>query len=138
MTVREPWARHLVFGNLNVLPRRNATSHRGLVLIHAGRTEDHAVKLPAGMQVRPTLDWAGYHGWPPEVWPRHFGLIFAVGQLVDCFKAEPTSSGGGWLWVFAGVGSVQPSEGRLMANRKGNRRRFGSVRQFKSGRWQVR
>ncbi|MFE7392016.1 hypothetical protein [Streptomyces sp. NPDC057582] len=115
MTVQEPWARHLVFGNLDVLPRRNATSHRGLVLIHAARAEDHAAGLPAGMQEKPTLDWAGYHGWPPEVWPRHFGLIFAVGQLVDCFKAEPTSSGGAWLWAFAGVRPLSqgiPARGR--------------------------
>jgi hypothetical protein len=93
----------LVFGNLDALPRRNATSHRGLVLIHAARTEDHAVQLPSGMQETPTLDWPGYHGWPSDLWPRHFGLIFGVAQLVDCSRVEATSSGGGWLWRFAGV-----------------------------------
>lgn len=113
VTVREPWARHLVFGNLDVLARRNATPHRGLALIHAARTEDHAAKLPAGMQGRPTLDWPGYRGWRSDQRPRHFGLIFGVGQLVDCSRAEATSSGGGWLWRFAGVRPLsQPMQAR--------------------------
>src|SRR5215218_7289080 len=34
--------------------------------------------------------------------------------------------------------AVRPAEGCLMANKKGRRRSFGSVRQLASGRWQVR
>lgn len=103
VTVRQPWACHLVFGGLDALPRRTATPHRGLVLIHAARTEDHAAKLPAGTRERPAPDHPGDHGRRPEPWPRHSGLIFGVGHLVDCSRAKATPSGDGWLWRFAGV-----------------------------------
>ncbi|MFI2370378.1 ASCH domain-containing protein [Streptomyces sp. NPDC018833] len=85
LTVRQPWASAIAYGTKRIENRTWPTDHRGLVLIHAGRTTDpNAKDAPLA---RPFLR---------RPFPR--GAIVAVARLEDCHTDD------GWCTLWSARG----------------------------------
>ncbi len=106
LTIQQPWAWAIARGPKRVENRKRLTSHRGPLLIHAGKGEDYlAGTLP--------------HDWHPlipglpsfELLPR--GALVAVCNLVECVRVEDLRGGlfpavppddpfleGPWCWIL--------------------------------------
>lgn len=93
LTVRYPWSAAIAHGEKRTenRPMPIPPKHLGTtILIHAGQAED-ANALPADM-TRP--------------WPRHFGAIVAVADLVSCHQAATPQCCAPW-------GFPQRDDGKL-------------------------
>ncbi|MEU9015690.1 ASCH domain-containing protein [Streptomyces sp. NPDC048479] len=94
LTLWQPWASCVAYGTKRIENRSWPTDHRGLVLIHAGRTTDpNAKDMPLG---RPFLR---------RPFPR--GAIVAVARLEGCHEDDGWctlwSARGRWHWRLTGV-----------------------------------
>jgi hypothetical protein len=92
LTLRQPWAWAVFHAGKTIENRTFPTAHRGLLLIHAGRSR-------AGLEVEGTLAPA-----PEEL---VFGALLGTVQLVDCLpywqcRAKPWARGP-WCWLLAGA-----------------------------------
>ncbi|MEV6784620.1 ASCH domain-containing protein [Streptomyces sp. NPDC051098] len=94
LTVWQPWASAIAYGTKRIENRTWPTDHRGLVLIHAGRTLDptaHDAPLARPFLRRP--------------YPR--GAIVAVARLENCHTDDGWctlwSARGRWHWRLADV-----------------------------------
>ncbi|MEV0093368.1 hypothetical protein [Streptomyces sp. NPDC050738] len=86
LTIWQPWASCIAYGTKRIENRSWPIAYRGLVLIHAGRTND-----PAADEVPLTR--------PFLIRPQPHGAIVATAQLVDCHADD------GWcsLWAARGL-----------------------------------
>ena len=96
LTVRQPWAAAIAHGPKRIenRPKPIPAAHVGTtILIHAGQAED-ANALPADMV---------------RAWPRYFGAIIAVADLVSCHRAAkprccaPWGFPDTWHWQLENV-----------------------------------
>jgi len=94
LTIRQPWASYIIDGSKNVENRSKRISHRGQLLIHAGKQWD-------AEGIDPMLCFTdGLISYRPGTVP--FGAIIGSVDLVDCVRdsssewAEP----GMWHWLM--------------------------------------
>lgn len=118
LTICQPYAELIACGEKRVENRTWATSYRGELLIHAGKSrqwldlgtdaELNEIDVPTGIYLS-TLD---------------FGAIVANAKLIDCLNVEAIMSGrydeqypwlrshkhvsGPWCWVLADVVRIEP------------------------------
>ena len=91
ITIRQPFA-WAVFHGKAVENRSWATVHRGLLLIHAGRSRASlGARLPRRLR--------------PRSADLHFGALVGVCQLVDCVPysealADDLFAAGPWCWLL--------------------------------------
>lgn len=83
LTVRQPWASHLVHSGKDVENRTWPTYYRGPLVIHAGQRVDEAA--------------------PPFDGPLPRGALIGVVDLVDVVGDHPSpwAEPGQWHWVLA-------------------------------------
>ena len=100
LTVREPYASYLVYGNKQYETRSRPTSYRGPVVIHAGK-EMWGLRLPK---------------------PPHLGCAIGIGELTDCVpmtedflrdiskeeKAQGFWSVGRYAWKIENIRPIDP------------------------------
>ncbi|MFF4229017.1 ASCH domain-containing protein [Streptomyces sp. NPDC001820] len=94
LTLWQPWASAIAYGTKRIENRSWPTDHRGLVLIHAGRTTDpNAKDAPLA---RPFLR---------RPFPR--GAVVAVARLESCHEDDGWctlwSARGSWHWRLSAV-----------------------------------
>ncbi|MCX4672847.1 ASCH domain-containing protein [Streptomyces sp. NBC_01381] len=94
LTVWQPWASAIAYGTKKIENRTWPTAYRGLLLIHAGLTQDrHAWNAPLA---RPFLRR-----------PQPKGAIVAVARLIDCHAPDGYctlwSAPGQWHWKLTDV-----------------------------------
>lgn len=78
LTVRQPWAWAIVYGPKRIENRSKRTTHRGPLLIHAGRSH-------AFLDGTTPTDWATLPGLPP--FDRlAFGAVIGVVDVVACYQ----------------------------------------------------
>jgi hypothetical protein len=118
LTICQPYAELIACGEKRVENRTWATSYRGDLLIHAGKSRDwldlgtdakgNEVDRPTGIYIS-TMD---------------FGAIVANAKLIDCLNVEAIMKGshdeqypwlrshqhvlGPWCWVLADVTRIEP------------------------------
>ena len=99
LTIRQPWASAIAHGPKRIenRPKPIPRAHLGTtILVHAGLAEDKNV-LPADMV---------------RSWPRHWGAIIAVADLVSCHEAAeprccaPWGFPEAWHWQLDNVRTV--------------------------------
>ncbi|MER6092534.1 hypothetical protein [Streptomyces bluensis] len=93
LTVRFPWSAAIAHGEKRIenRPKPIPAKHLGTtILIHAGLAEDDNA-LPVGMV---------------RQWPRHFGAIVAVADLISCHQATKPACCTPW-------GFPQTDDGKL-------------------------
>jgi hypothetical protein len=81
LSVRQPWADLIVDGIKDVENRSWSTSFRGLILIHAPRTVDHAA-LP---DVTHLLGLGSASEYRPVI-----GAIIGHTEIIDCVRRHPS------------------------------------------------
>ncbi len=92
LTVAQPWAWAIVQGYKDVENRAWGTSHRGRLLIHAGRKVD-----PGGFLA---LWEMGLYRQLPDTLPQ--GRLVGSVELVDIVSGYPSkwAARGAWHWLF--------------------------------------
>lgn len=105
LTVRQPWAWAIAAGLKTVENRTWATTHRGPLLIHAGKS-------------RASMGEAGRLPSLPADLP--FGVAMCVVDLIDCVPLADVPAGetfaeGPWCWILRNPRAVEPVpiKGRL-------------------------
>lgn len=88
LTVRQPWAAAIAHGPKRIENRTRRTHHRGTILIHSAVAEDRTAR--SSQQV-PRVLTDGI-----ATWPRHFGSIVAVAELVGCHIGNGCCTPWGW------------------------------------------
>jgi hypothetical protein len=88
LTVRQPWAQRLVTGDKRIENRSRTTTHRGLLVIHAGSTRRH-------------LATGAYATLP-------FGALVGLVEIVDALplsrlpdELRTVDAIGPWCWIVA-------------------------------------
>jgi hypothetical protein len=100
LTVAQPWAWALIFGNKRIENRNWSTTYRGPLLIHAGKSTKFWVDtLPHGTK-------------PPERPALPFGVLLGIVDLIDCVpyeevKDDPYAIAGMICWKVANPRPVE-------------------------------
>jgi hypothetical protein len=131
ITVTQPWACLVVLGAKGIETRSWPTSHRGPLLIHAGKDFSPTAKLLCAREpFRSALAHAGYEAW--EQLP--LGQVLGMVELIDCIRVEEIDweqrslprqeqcfgdyRPGRWAWLFRDARAISPFPWR------GNQRLF--------------
>jgi len=113
LTVRQPWAAAIVLAGKDVENRTWATSHRGLLAVHAGKV------LPREVTSDLVADIHNVTG--VRLRPLATGAIIGVVDLVDCHRATDCAGEAGlcsqwaedgasaWHWVLEAPRPVDPA-----------------------------
>ena len=105
LTICQPWAWCIVHGPKRYENRRWRCSHRGPLLIHAGRSRRWMVPEVLDSLRRRGLD-------PPAPDDFVYGAIVGLCQVVDCVRPEDTRNdewaAGPWCIKIADVSPVDP------------------------------
>lgn len=115
LTVMQPWAWALVRGTKRIENRSWATSHRGPLLIHAGKGRQW-------MKSEAPKTWPGKYGIEfPELDALVFGALIGAVDVVDCVPFEDVSDNpwafGPICWVVENprpLANPLPWKGKLM------------------------
>jgi hypothetical protein len=133
LTIRQPWASAITFGDKRVENRTKPTTYRGLLAIHAGLTVD----WDAAEKAWPAAGLAPYvFGAPRSAWTASLplGAVIAVAELAGCHDdgaatclkphgrrgglvmCSPWARGFSWHWELGAVrplGTPVPCKGAL-------------------------
>lgn len=99
LTVCQPWAWAIVHHTKRIENRSWATSYRGPIAIHAGKSRAHMTRYLS--------DWTR----PPTQKQLVFGAVIGVGYLVDIVPPDDQAvwdnvwAEGPWCWI---IGCVRP------------------------------
>lgn len=112
LTVRQPWADAIAHGTKRVENRTWRTGCRGLVLIHAGASEDHTARLSRDVPLELTENIG--------TWPDVRGAVIAIARITNCHMCDgscsPWAEHGVWHWTLTSVQPLAepvPCRGRL-------------------------
>ena len=90
LTIRQPFAWGIIHGTKRVENRSRPTSHRGLLLIHAGSSRQ---------------DLGRYGRGEPSEGRLVFGAFIGTVEVIDCVPVEQAPAGrftvGPWCWLLA-------------------------------------
>jgi len=112
ISIRQPWAWAIVAGHKPVENRSWATSYRGPVLIHAGKTASKRYMAERAAEIAEKFGLS-----VPAIGDLPLGGIVGIADLVDCLPTHPSPwyIQGEFAWVLANARPLPflPCKGQL-------------------------
>jgi hypothetical protein len=106
LSIQQPWAYAITNGTKRVENRTWYTTHRGPLLIHAGKTYQRGIEVAIHAD-SPEVDLFGMINAPR-------GAVVGIASLVDCVRESAVApdqriwAGGPWCFVLDDVRAIDP------------------------------